>query len=107
MPSVWIGAGVEFAGPSDVGHVEPEWILPKSLRGSRGSDRRSENAGPTLGRRKAALMIDLLRPLHLEGRLGGADDARDLNRNAPVADRRERIVGSSEVSEEDRGLPAD
>src|SRR5262245_39936534 len=96
------GASAELLRPIDGMDEHPEWISAQAVGIVRGIDHHREDGGPALGRGEARVLVAALDPAHTEAVVGGADHARDLDRNLDLADAGEGIALPGIVVERDR-----
>src|SRR3954464_11392247 len=92
-------ASAELLRPVDGVDKYPERILAQSIDVARGIEDDGQDGGPTLGRSQRTVLVSALDPSDAEGRVRGADHARDFNRDLSFADFGEGVVGPGVIVE--------
>src|SRR5262249_60738979 len=98
------GASAELLRPVDGVDEYPERILAQSIDVARGVEDDGEDGGPTLGRSQRAVLVAALDPGDAKGGVGGADHARDFDRDLNFTDLGEGVVGAGVIVERCRTL---
>ena len=82
----------------------PERILAQSIDVARGIEDNGEDGGPTFSRGQRAVLVATLDPGDAKGGVGGADHARDFDRDLNFTDLGEGVVGAGVIVERYRTL---